>query len=478
MFDYLEGRWGMCRRVVQVVLLSGLIATPAISLAQQEAGSGPGDEPGSGTASEPAPPAREPLPEPFTLDDAMALGLDGHPAVRQAEAGIGAAEASQLEADALNGFQASVFGRLRYVDPSPVAASQTHNDSSYGVRASKRLYDFGRGSAENEAADAELRGALLGVTAARDRQTLEVLRRYFDVLEADLAFNVANEGMSIAFVTADKLKDRRELGQVSDIDVMEADARFQDWRLRVRNAETRQRATRALLAAAYNRPRDLASTVVPAKLAGNDRELEEFDVLLERAMRSSPELSALNAQVEAAEARVRAADAEDNPVLSAEFDATQYNRDFSGRDQWGAALVIEVPLFTGGRSKAKVAKRSAELLELEARRDALILDLRQRVLEAWLRVDTARAEVERAVVQLDYRDLYLDRSRALYALEVRSDLGDSMTRWSEAKLDQAKARHALAMAFARLDALTGEPIVERLQGRGIAPRSKPEEAPQ
>ncbi|MGB0712774.1 MAG: TolC family protein [Gammaproteobacteria bacterium] len=423
-------------------------------------------------------PRRDPLPEPFTLDDAVALGVDGHPSVRQAEAGIGAAEASRLEADALNGFEASVFGRLRYVDPSPVAANQTNNDSSFGVRASKRLYDFGRGAAETEAAEAQLQGAMLAVGAARDRQTLEVLRRYFDVIEADLAFNVANEGMSIAFVTADKLKDRQELGQVSDIDVLEADARFQDWRVRVRKAETRQRATRALLAAAYNRPLDLASTVVPAELVGNDRELEEFDVLLSRTLRSSPELTALNARVEAAEARVRAAEAEDSPVLRAEFDATEYNRDFSGRDQWGAALVLEVPLFTGGRAKAKAARRGAELLELEARRDALILDLRQRLLEAWLRVDTARAEVERAVVQLDFRDLYLDRSRALYALEVRSDLGDSMTRWSEAKLDQAQARHALAMAFAHLDALTGDPIVERLQGRGTPQTPEPEEASQ
>ena len=103
---------------------------------------------------------------------------------------------------------------------------------------------------------------------------------------------------------------------------------------------------------------------------------------------------------------------------------------------------------------------------MQADLDAARLDIRQRLLEAWLAVDVARVRVEEAQVTLDYRDLYLDRSRALYELEAQADLGDAMTRWSEARLAQAEVDHALAMALARLDALTGAPVFERLQGVG------------
>ena len=42
-------------------------------------------------------------------------------------------------------------------------------------------------------------------------------------------------------------------------------------------------------------------------------------------------------------------------------------------------------------------------------------------------------------VRGDYRELYLDRSRALYELEVKTDLGDAMTEMSAVELDQARA---------------------------------------
>jgi hypothetical protein len=59
---------------------------------------------------------------------------------------------------------------------------------------------------------------------------------------------------------------------------------------------------------------------------------------------------------------------------------------------------------------------------------------------------------------LDYRDLYLDRSRALYEMEVKTDLGDSMVEVSEARLKFAKVKFNTALTWARLDALIGNEV--------------------
>lgn len=56
---------------------------------------------------------------------------------------------------------------------------------------------------------------------------------------------------------------------------------------------------------------------------------------------------------------------------------------------------------------------------------------------------------------MDYRDLYLERSRALYELEVTSDLGDAMVQLSEAQLFKAQTFFELAVAWAKLDSLLG-----------------------
>lgn len=60
----------------------------------------------------------------------------------------------------------------------------------------------------------------------------------------------------------------------------------------------------------------------------------------------------------------------------------------------------------------------------------------------------------------DYRELYLDRSRALYELEVKTDLGDAMTEISAVRLDMAQAEFDWMMTQARLKALAGRLLPE------------------
>ena len=410
------------------------------------------------------------LPEPFTLEDAVNLSLTGHPAIRRAHAEQSLAEAEKHQARSAMGFTATASAHARYIEPNPVAADQSNDDSRLTLSLRKRLYDFGRSKYALKAADAEIHARRAGIRHAEVEQLLELIARYFQVVEADLAFDVANESMSIAFIRWDRLQDRQALGQVSDIAVEEADAEFNRRRVRVREAETRRRSARALLANAYNRPDALPSTVEPPQLNVRNRALDDFDPLLAKAVRINPELMALRGRLEAAEYRLRSAEAGANPILGARFDTGLWNRDLGGRDAWGAELVLEVPLFTGGVTKARAGKRRAELYKLRADLDEATLRIRQRLLEAWLAVDVNRARVQETQIALDYRDLYLDRSRALYELEARADLGDAMSQWSDAQLEQARALHDLAMAFARLDALTGEPVVERLRGIGIRKR--------
>ena len=55
----------------------------------------------------------------------------------------------------------------------------------------------------------------------------------------------------------------------------------------------------------------------------------------------------------------------------------------------------------------------------------------------------------------DYRDLYLDRSRARYELDLQTDLGDAMVRFSDARLQAARVKYQLELAWEQLDAITG-----------------------
>jgi outer membrane protein TolC len=286
------------------------------------------------------------------------------------------------------------------------------------------------------------------------------MRRFFDVILADLRFARDNEAMAGAFIDADRARDRHELGKLSDVDLLKFEADYQEaLRLRM-HSQTDQRAARARLAIAMGRPGELVANLVRPPSPDEGSPLPEYDGLLDEVMQGNPQLRALRAEVEAARVEVDVARNEYGPVLSAELDAAVYNRNTSSTHPLGGGLVLEVPLLSGGARDAAVADASAGLRASQARLAAAQHMLRQEVLDLWLRLDNLRVTLQGLKVRGDYRELYLDRSRALYELEVKTDLGDAMTEISAVRLEIARAEFDWLMARAQLEALAGRLLPE------------------
>ena len=87
-------------------------------------------------------------------------------------------------------------------------------------------------------------------------------------------------------------------------------------------------------------------------------------------------------------------------------------------------------------------------------------ELRQRVLDLRLRLDNLRILLAGLQIRGDYRELYLARSRALYELEVKTDLGDAMTEITTVHFDRARAEFEWTMTQAELAALRGRLLPE------------------
>jgi outer membrane protein TolC len=282
------------------------------------------------------------------------------------------------------------------------------------------------------------------------------MQRYFDVLLADLAYVRDNEDLATAFVAVDKARDRHELGQLSDVDLLELESAYQDVRARWKRSGNEQRATRARLAIALNRPGDLPADLEMPAGPEWPEELPEFEPLWAKVRAHSPLLAAQRARERAAERALRAAEAGDNPTLSGEAEAGVYNRPTGSTHPLAVGLVLEVPLYQGGESRARVAAARAELSARRAENAQTEHRLRQRLLELWLELGELKIRRDQVRAQDEYRGLYLDRSRALYELEVKTDLGDAMTETSAVRYRQAEVRLRWLMAQAELRAMTGE----------------------
>jgi len=399
--------------------------------------------------------AVEPLPDPLTLEYALSLVDEGHPDLLAEQAEQARLSAELQGVDARNALDISVEGRARWVEPPSIDNGDVVEDHKLSLFVRKPLYDFGRTDALRQAAQQASLGREHRYQAVRDNRRIAIMHSYFDVLLSDMETARDNEALAVAFIALDRLRDRQELGQASDIAVLEAEAAYQRVRYQLAQSETRQRATRARLANLLNRPGMPPSNLQKPTLDYRQRKLPEFETLVEQAMQRYPEILALRSELEAAQQRIEAARADHLPRLDGELEASNYSREIGSYDRWRAGVTLQIPIYSGGRVDASVADQRAQQYMVQARLDKARYDLRQNVLDLWLELQNLQLQQERANSEQDYSELYLDRSRANYEMEFTADLGDAMVRLSEAQLGLAQVEYQLAIAWERLDALIG-----------------------
>jgi len=431
------------RRLVAVLIqfnLYGLLwmsGSISLSLAQQQA-------------------PQPPLPEPLTFEYAMSQVDINHPELQLNQAAINVARAQQQQVESDTGVRSRVLGRLRWVEPPSFNPDRSHDDHRLAILVDKKLYDFGRSASRMQAAQQNIESQQLLYQDARQQRRIEIMQHYFDVVLADLQFYQANEAMAVAFVELDKRRDRNELGQVSDIGVLQQDAEFQKIRKQRFESQNQQRITRSRLAYILGRPGQLPDAVIrPVNLPHLSRPLPEVEVIQAQALKNSSILRALRAQIAAAQADVAAARAGDNPVLYGGAEANAYSKERANYDKWRVGVHLEVPLTTGGRVDADTAKRQAEIYRLQAELTITEEQIQQSILELWLELDALRIQREQMRAQKDYRELDLDRSRALYELEVKTNLGDAMVEYTGAEREMVMTEFRIALAWEQIDNLTG-----------------------
>jgi outer membrane protein TolC len=391
--------------------------------------------------------------ESLTLDEALATVTAAHPDRRMAESDLALSRADRDQAASRQDFSLFLDGSLR-TGRRPDDGWEADNIGR--VVARKPLLDFGRTAQAVAAADQEIAARQADLLTIESVRRIDIMARYFDVLLADQQYVADNEFMTVAYLDWDKARERYELGIGSRPDLLRLEAYYQDWRERRNASLQRMRSARQKLAHAIYRPGKLPTTLAEPVLPGNARPVPEYDSLLSWVMQKNPRVLALQAQLAAADARLAAIRAERNPTLDAEVIGGGYSRESTTRDDISAGLVFNIPLYQGGRVDARVAREQALKERRAAELEKLRLDLADTLLATLQEIDWLRGSGRPAAEkQVEYRDWVLERARAEYELELKTNLGSSMAETQAAALRRKQVEYRLALALARLEALSG-----------------------
>lgn len=317
------------------------------------------------------------------------------------------------------------------------------------------LFDSGRSWHAWSAALEEAARAELEAEEAKRRVRYEVAAAFYDLLRARAQLRVSGETIRALEARHAAVRARFEVGEVLRADLLSVEVRLGEAREGEVSARYAVEIARAVLAEAVGVPHDEVDPP-PAEL-----EPVRYDVpssrIVELALARHPRLVALEHARSAAEAALRAASRAAFPRLRGEI-AGLWNGDDEAfgfdRDSYVGGVVLELPLFEGGRLSAEREEAAARLREVEAAvretRGTIELESRRadrRAREAVALIGLADDGARAASEALDVLTARYDRG--MVPLETLLELDRDRTR-ARARSVEARAGARIAVEAVRL----------------------------
>jgi outer membrane protein TolC len=398
------------------------------------------------------------LPNPLTLNALLDSFSSQSPSIAIQKARISLVEANSNANQVDNQWQANVTGRLGFRE----FAKETQDHHQLALHVGKVIYDFNRSANQEKADDGLISKQKIMLSEVENKQRLDVVQAFFNVLLSDFQYRIDNEAMAVEYVGFDKVKDKHAIGQLSDVDLLAAEQAYQTALVKRMQAEQNQLQTRIQLANVIGLPDARPDELQFPKLkALKSRSIKKVTLenLQQQVIEKNKQIKAIQQQLQSQLFILQAAKDSTSPTLRADAWLGQLSSHPEVREgSWKAALSIDVPLYDGGATSSATSKAQATINKLNAERQQMEQVLRTQVTDIYFQLKLLAAEKKQHQIFGDYADLYLDYSRALYENESSTDLGDAMVRLSEANYKMVAWEFKQALLWLQLDYLMGKTV--------------------
>ena len=316
------------------------------------------------------------------------------------------------------------------------------------------LFDFGGRNGTVTAARFAAVALDLTHNATIQNVALQAQAAYFTYQAQAGLVTAARVTLAEADTNLASAQQRNRAGVATIADVLQAEVRVAQAQLDLETADGSERTSRGSLAVAMGLPANADFVLAPVSdsltvsVAG-----AEVETLIDRALASRPDLAALRAQIQQAQALIRVARSAELPsvTLGANAGKTFSNiTAFQGLN-YGITLGVQLPIFNLARPYA-VTAAEAQAEAAGARADLLRSQVGQQVYTAYYALQTAaqRSRSTDALLASATRSEITARARYRAGVGTIVDLVTAQTALASARAQQAQSRWIWASALAQL----------------------------
>jgi outer membrane protein len=408
--------------------------------------------------------AQEPPPvaATITLDQAIGLSLERDPAAVAADVAVTTAGANQMQAR--GALLPSLAVNTSYANSSNQRFDQATGQlvsESYAAQltAGYDLFQGGRRLAELRVAGAELAAADASYRAQRFTTILQTTRAFYEAAAAAEVLGAAEQRLERARQQASFAETRMELGTATLSDMLRAELETGNAELATLEALTALRRSQLEL----GRRVGIEGAVQPvaASLPTQAPLLPDTDALVARALRASPAVVAAGATLRSRQAARTASMSTYLPNLRVQGGYDWFSFDFPPQTRsWNMRVIASMPLFNNFQREAAVQRATAQERVAQARSLDAVHQARVGVESAAQDVSTAerRVAISGRAVELAREDLRVQEERYQIGATTILELQSSQIALTDAEIASVRARQALGVAVAQLEAVLGERI--------------------
>jgi outer membrane protein TolC len=238
----------------------------------------------------------------------------------------------------------------------------------------------------------------------REDVTAAVVTQYLLVLRAFAVYEAARARAALAERLYEQAANMQKTGIGLNIDTTRAQVELQNERQNVIEAETQTHTTTYILAELLDVPRDEDLAVVD-QLRFYDLPAYDQQASISAALAKRPEMQALASQKDIVQLQRKAATEQRLPQIDFGGFWLYQGAHFSdGIPAYSYVVEFAIPLFTGGRIQAEVARAGLEQKRIEENRQLLESRIIREVKSAIAELDSARTAVDVANLGLKLAD--------------------------------------------------------------------------
>lgn len=310
-----------------------------------------------------------------------------------------------------------------------------------GLSVSQYLYDFGQTSGRVDQSRYSLSASEKAVTKTIADTVRDIKNVYFEVLKRQNLVKVNLESIRIQEEHLNQARAFYQAGIRPRIDVTKSETEYANSRLALLRTEYALQSSRFDLETLLGGPPvqgPYALADVPIQTAA-----EPMDVatLVREAGDRRPEIAGIKDQIKAAQALLKSSQAAYWPSITANAAGGWENNEYPLQEYWQMGVNLSWPLFTGFRTRGKIAESRAEIDKLTAR-------LRQSELQIFNEVSVAYLGLNTAIEAIGTSELAVKQAQENMELadgRYRNGVGNAIE-YSDAELALTQAKSNLVLA--------------------------------